>query len=169
VVVVGGTGRNRTSQPLMATGLQPAGRPSVAVGPRKHVPFLRNENQLAPWRSSAMFGRMSKPGDTATNRPTLFVTLTVDEVKALIREAVREEVTTSAPEQAFLGPEDVAKMLGVQTRSIATYVYRDGLPCIRVSDRIFRFTPGPVNAWHRPQYPCSASCGLCETMPHRGH
>jgi excisionase family DNA binding protein len=82
----------------------------------------------------------------------LAVTLTVDELRQLVREAVRAEVAdklgTGDLEQ--LKREQIAKVFQVSPKHVLTMIHREGLPAVRVGTD-WRFPKAAVIAWIREQ------------------
>lgn len=79
----------------------------------------------------------------------LAVTLTVEELRALVREAVIEAV---GPRKAteMMTREAVAELLDVHPRVVATYVRKRGLPGVQIG-RTWRFVRAEVVAWIEAQ------------------
>jgi excisionase family DNA binding protein len=75
---------------------------------------------------------------------SLAVTLTVDQLDAMIRKAVREEVTTR--EADIMTRTDVAKLLKVAERTVVTYVEKQKLPAVKLPNG-WRFFRADVVAW----------------------
>ena len=73
--------------------------------------------------------------------------LTPEEVRELVRVAVREELESrAAPARDVLTAEDVAALLSVHVKTVAKLVVRDGLPARRLG-REYRFSRPDVIAW----------------------
>lgn len=73
--------------------------------------------------------------------------LTPEEVRDLVRVAVREELEARAdPARDILTAEDVAALLSVHVKTVAKLVVRDGLPARRLG-REYRFCRADVVAW----------------------
>lgn len=82
----------------------------------------------------------------------MLVTLTTEDLKRLVREAVVEAVAANSGSGAqrareFLTPEQLAERLDVCVKSIKTMVRRDGLPAHVVGPRLQRFLWSEVEAW----------------------
>jgi excisionase family DNA binding protein len=80
-------------------------------------------------------------------RASSLVVIDRDELVAIVREAVREELT-QAPmvESQYLDADRLATLLGVARSSIPQLVKREGLPTIRLG-RLYRFRRSEVIAW----------------------
>ena len=73
--------------------------------------------------------------------------LTAEEVRDLVRTAVREELASQQhPERDVLTAEHVADMLAVHVKTVAKLVVCDGLPARRLG-REYRFNRDEVLAW----------------------
>lgn len=82
-----------------------------------------------------------------TTRASALIVIDRDELVAIIREAVRQELTgTPAIESKYLDAEELAKLLGVARSSIPQLVKREGLPTIRLG-RLYRFRRNEVIEW----------------------
>lgn len=69
------------------------------------------------------------------------------ELKALVREAVREELAGQNADRAeYLNAGELAELLGVARSSIPQLVKREGLPTIRLG-RAYRFHRAEVIVW----------------------
>ena len=92
------------------------------------------------------------PADAEDGR--LLVTLTVSELRELVREAVvdllAEHHHESAVEPLTLSGAEMARKLGVSRSTMAELRTRDGCPAVRIGDH-FRFEPAAVMAWLRSQ------------------
>ena len=76
----------------------------------------------------------------------LAVTLTVDELRALVREAVRDEVSRTTEESEILTRDDAAALLQVHPVMVTRYVRKEGLPAIPLG-REWRFRRSEILAW----------------------
>lgn len=77
----------------------------------------------------------------------LAVTLTIDQLEALVRKAVREERSApSVEEPEILTREQAAKMLQVHPNVVSRYVRDLGLPARRVGGE-WRLLRSEVLAW----------------------
>jgi excisionase family DNA binding protein len=75
------------------------------------------------------------------------VLMSPEEVRDLVRNAVREELTSHRdPERDVLTAEQVADMLAVHIKTVAKLVTRDALPAHRLG-REYRFNRNEVLAW----------------------
>jgi len=74
----------------------------------------------------------------------MLVTLTVADLRRLVREVMRE---TAVEPREFLTANQLAKRLDVCTRSIKTMVSRDGLPTYQLGPRLVRFLWPEVEQW----------------------
>lgn len=75
---------------------------------------------------------------------SLAVTLTIDQLDAMIRKAVREEVTTR--EADVMTRPEVAKLLKVGERTVVSYVEKEKLPASKLPNG-WRFFRSDVIAW----------------------
>lgn len=75
------------------------------------------------------------------------VVVSRQELHDLIRDAVRDALDSQRPAE-WLSKAQVAELIGVTTRSVSTYVERDGLPSHRRGGTL-RFRRDEVNAWMR--------------------
>lgn len=80
--------------------------------------------------------------------PKPVVMLTVDELHALVREAVRAELgaVAQAEEREVLTREQAAELLQVHPTVLVRYVKRDGLPALKVGPE-WRFRRSELLAW----------------------
>lgn len=76
----------------------------------------------------------------------MLVTLTTEDLRAIVREEVRA-VSSIAPDE-WMSSDDVARMLGVKRGTIPALVTREGLPCYRPG-RGYTFRREEVTAWLR--------------------
>lgn len=75
------------------------------------------------------------------------VLVDLDELVALVREAVRVELTaTTAVDREYLDARELAALLGVARSTVPQLVKREGLPTIRLG-RAYRFQRAAVIAW----------------------
>lgn len=81
------------------------------------------------------------------NDDKLAVTLTIADLRRLVRDAVQEVCPSGTPAREFLTAEQLADRLGVCTRSIKTMVSRDGLPTHLLGPRLVRFLWSEVEEW----------------------
>lgn len=78
---------------------------------------------------------------------TLAVTLTVDELRALVRDEVRAAIPTPVPESAeILTREQVATLLQVNAHHIPLLIKKHGLPAHRLGNQ-WRFRREEVLGW----------------------
>lgn len=85
---------------------------------------------------------------------TLAVTLTVDELRALVREEVqrvRGPAIASAPAPEVMTRRQVAELLQVHEQVVGRYVRERGLPGSKIADGEWRFLRSEVLAWVRAQ------------------
>lgn len=77
----------------------------------------------------------------------LVVTLTTEQLKELLREAVRETVTQNAPKEVlFL--DEVAEMLGFNAQTVMRTLVRErGLPVHYITEKAPRFYRAEVLEW----------------------
>jgi excisionase family DNA binding protein len=80
----------------------------------------------------------------------LAVQLTVDELHALVRTAVREELNIKKADVDLMTRDDVAEMLDVHPRVVTTYVRTKGLPAKKI-ERKWLFSRREINAWLEEQ------------------
>lgn len=87
------------------------------------------------------------------NAAVKIVSLSADELEAMLARAaeagakrVLEERVE--PPSEWLDMHGVAKLLGIQPRSVAKYVKRSGLPAHRVGIRLLRYRRDEVMAWY---------------------
>lgn len=79
---------------------------------------------------------------------TLAVTLTVDELRALVRDAVRAELGERTETTAeIMTREQVAELLNVDVRTITNYVKKRGLPATKLGGNEWRFRRTEVLKW----------------------
>lgn len=79
--------------------------------------------------------------------PVRIVTIPVDELQQLVRDAVRAELAEQRPaEDEWMDAEAVAKMLSVERTTVPTLCRRDGLPHYRPG-RTYTFRRSEVLAW----------------------
>ena len=77
----------------------------------------------------------------------LAVTLTVEELRALVRAAVREELSANAPPGAdVMTAEEAGKVLRLHPAVVRRYVRTQGLPAHRVGSE-YRFRRSEILAW----------------------
>lgn len=75
-----------------------------------------------------------------------FVIVTPEELRALVREAVRQEV--ARPEESeIMTCEQVATLLQVDPESVRKYTKRNGLPFMRLGGHELRFRRSAVLEW----------------------
>ena len=73
--------------------------------------------------------------------------LTSEELTALVRQAVRDELASSGSAKSeYLTAESVAELLGVHVKTVQKWVERDGLPALRAG-RHYRFIRANVVEW----------------------
>lgn len=77
---------------------------------------------------------------------TLAVTLTVDELRALVREEVRKAVPSGPAAAEILTTAQVALLLDVHAKVVGRYIKEHGLPVHRVGGE-YRFLRAEVMAW----------------------
>lgn len=84
------------------------------------------------------------------NAASQLVVISVDDLRRLIASEVRDALAANtvapATQSEWLTPEQLAKELGYDRRTIPTLVRRRGLPCHRVGRKL-RFKRVEVNAW----------------------
>lgn len=77
-------------------------------------------------------------------------TLSVDELRAMLRDVVRDELK-GRPEPAndsdIMTREQVAQMLQCHVKSVTKYIAEEGLPVLRNVGRQPRFSRAAVLAW----------------------
>jgi excisionase family DNA binding protein len=84
----------------------------------------------------------------------LAVTLTVEELRTLVREAVREEIAgpAKAPLPEVMTRSQVADLLGIEEHTVTKYVKTKGLPGERLAGRgPWRFRRSAVLRWMEEQ------------------
>jgi excisionase family DNA binding protein len=83
-----------------------------------------------------------------TARPTLAVTLTVDELEDLVRRVVRQELAAhvAAPAAEVLTREEAAELLRLHPHVLAKWVRTRGVPGQKVGSH-WRFRRGELLAW----------------------
>lgn len=75
------------------------------------------------------------------------VVLTPEQLRELVREAVRDELASAKPStSAYLTASDVAKILGCHPKTVCIWTRTRGLPAIR-RGRDLRFKRDDVTAW----------------------
>lgn len=78
---------------------------------------------------------------------TLAVTLTVEELEALMERAVKKaSAGAGAAASEVLTRADVARILKVHEKVVSRYVQRDGLPAHRIGKEL-RFLRPELTAW----------------------
>jgi excisionase family DNA binding protein len=73
-----------------------------------------------------------------------------DELRELVRDAVKEALGERRPTGAqagYLELKEVADLLGVEPRTVRSYVRRDGLPVVRLGTQTMRFDRDELAAW----------------------
>lgn len=84
------------------------------------------------------------PGDAAGR----VVVVGADELKSMIREAVRSALdAASERSDEWLGPDEVASLLGYKRSYVSELVRRRGLPAHRIGNRHLRFRRSEVLEW----------------------
>ena len=78
--------------------------------------------------------------------PAKVIMVTPDELEQLVRKAVREAMGAPANDAEFIETADVAKLLGVSTKSVSKYVRSEGLPAVKAGAH-YRFKRADVVAW----------------------
>lgn len=82
----------------------------------------------------------------------MIVTLTVGELRALIREEVQRALAerrggaAAGPARSYIGPEELAKHFGVSRGTVHNWVRTGGCPH-EVRGKIVRFKLSDVEAW----------------------
>lgn len=84
--------------------------------------------------------------DNDNDPDALLVTLTVGELKHVMREVMRESAGPPASRE-FLTPDQLAARLGVHPKSVRTMVSRDGLPSHTLGPKLVRFLWSEVEQW----------------------
>lgn len=75
-------------------------------------------------------------------------TLSVDELRALVRDAVREELAAQSPGGSeILSREKVAKLLGCHVRTVSNLVRSKGLPVAFMVGAQPRFKRAEIERW----------------------
>jgi len=77
---------------------------------------------------------------------SLLVTLTVSQLRALVREEVNDAIGTSSDDQKWLTLEQVADMLQVTTKTVRAWVRDEGLPASKAGPE-YRFRKDLVLSW----------------------
>jgi Helix-turn-helix domain len=62
-------------------------------------------------------------------------------------ENTSAKVTTEKAPEALWTPQDVADHFKVSRPQVMKWIESDGLPCKKLSDRIYRFEPAAVLEW----------------------
>lgn len=79
------------------------------------------------------------------------IVVTADELQALVRQAVREELSrqpANTQTVEWIGPDEVARMTGYARRYVAELVRKHGLPAEKVGRKL-RFRRSDVEKWMR--------------------
>ena len=84
------------------------------------------------------------------------VTLSVDELRALFRNVVREELGTRSDAKEVLTREEVAEMLSVHPAVVTKYARTRRLPARKIG-REYRFMRSEILAWVHAQETVSES------------
>ena len=84
--------------------------------------------------------------DKNTQATTLALTLTVDQLRALVREEVHKSVNGSANLEPLLDAEDVAKILGVDTAYVYGLARDKKIPSVKLG-KYRKFMPAQVKKW----------------------
>ena len=80
----------------------------------------------------------------------LAVTLTVDELRQIVRDAVREEMGVKKTDADLMNLDDTAELLQVHPRVVVKYVSTKGLPAKKI-ERKWIFSRREVLAWIQEQ------------------
>jgi len=78
--------------------------------------------------------------------PVRIITVSPDELRAIVRDAVREELASKPAGLALLKPEDVAKMLDVTRETVLEMARRGEIPHKRCG-RYYRFAEAELQQW----------------------
>lgn len=54
---------------------------------------------------------------------------------------------TSDSNSVFIGPDDVAKMLGLSKQVILKWTKAGKIPCLRFNKRVIRYRQSDIDAW----------------------
>lgn len=74
------------------------------------------------------------------------VTLTVEQLRALVREEVHKSVNGSANLDPLLNAEDVAKILGVDTAYVYSLARAKKIPSVKLG-KYRKFSPYQIKKW----------------------
>ena len=75
------------------------------------------------------------------------VSALIEAVESAVRRVIREEMGLKpSHENDFIDTADVAKLLGVSTKSVSKYVRSEGLPAVKAGAH-YRFKRADVVAW----------------------
>jgi len=89
---------------------------------------------------------MSVPNNTSSHDSALAVSLTVGELRALIREEVHKSVNGNANLDPLLDAEDVAKILGVDTAYVYSLARAKKIPSVKLG-KYRKFSPCQIKKW----------------------
>src|SRR4051812_44826245 len=76
----------------------------------------------------------------------LAVTLTIEELSVLVRNAVRSEMALPT-DSDLLTREQAAELLQVHPVVVSSYVKKHGLPATRIGPRALRFSKAAILTW----------------------
>lgn len=89
---------------------------------------------------------MGETNHTHNQDSALAVTLTVGELRALIREEVHKSVNGNANLDPLLDAEDVAKILGVDTAYVYSLARAKKIPSVKLG-KYRKFSPCQIKKW----------------------
>jgi excisionase family DNA binding protein len=84
-------------------------------------------------------------GESA-RKDDMLVTLTVEQLRSLIREEVRGELGNTNASSTYMTVDQVAELLQVNARTVRNWVRSEGLPAMRVGAE-YRFRRENVVTW----------------------
>lgn len=77
---------------------------------------------------------------------TVLISLSEDEFRSIVRDAVRAEIATQASGRDVLTTAQVAELLGTHPDMVRRHVRYRGLPCSKIG-ATYRFTRAAVLEW----------------------
>jgi len=89
---------------------------------------------------------MGETNHTANHDSALAVTLTVGQLRALVREEIYKSVNGNANLDPLLDAEDVAKILGVDTAYVYSLARAKKIPSVKLG-KYRKFSPSQIKKW----------------------
>lgn len=77
----------------------------------------------------------------------LAVTLTVADLRALVRDEVAAALAAREADEAWLSTADAAKRLGTHPKTVARWVRHASLPAHRLGGTAYRFRAKEIDMW----------------------